>query len=501
MPEVAYRSLPAFLEKKAQVVAFPVFLLWGEESLCKTAMRRLVHVLLPEGEQSFNFESLEGNDENVATAIQSVNTYALLGGGRVILLTDVEFFNSGRDPKDLDDLPQKIRQAFDKPAMAAATRLLLRLLAAEKLSLTDCTPTDLAPIFSSRKSQPVDLDWLAALLENCRQQELDTHPTDSAAALLLKAIEDGFPAGNYLILISERVHRSKRLYRRIVERGVVVDCSVPQGSRMADKKARREMLQQQAQTKLAARQKTMDAGAMAALQEMTGFDLRTFAHNLDKLINYTGERKTIQAADVRQVLSRTRKDPLYDFTDAVSRRSLARALALLDSLLADGIHPLQLHMAMVNQIRKLLVAGDFVQSPDGAAWQSSMNYTRFQTQVMPVLKNFDRQLEDLQHSWDQALAAREKPAEKKKSKRRSGTVSSLSISGAHAYAVFLLLQKCSQFKQHELIDVLMLLQRTDMRLKRSDGQPQRLLEAVLFKICGIHGRDVRRPSGPRQPAR
>lgn len=499
MPEVTYPSLPAFLKKEAQVSAFSVFLLWGEESLCKDAVRRLIHVLLPEGEKSFNFERIEGSGENIVAALQGVNTYALLGGGRVVLLTDVEIFHSGGDRQEVADLPEKIRRAFDKPDMATAARLLLRLLKAAKLPLADCTPDALAPFFATVKNPPQDAGWLAALLENCRRQDSERRVAGNAAALLQEAIESGFPAGNRLILTAERVHRRRRLYRCIVERGVVVDCSVPQGNRVADKKARQAMLQQKARAMLSDREKTMDANAMAVLQEMTGFDLRTFSHNLEKLISFTGKRKTIQAADVREVLTRTRKDPLYDFTDAVSRRSLDRALFLLDSLLADGAHPLQLHMALVNQIRKLLVARDFIASPDGAVWNSGMNYGRFQARVLPALKNFDRRLEDLQHSWGQTPAAPEKPADGKKSRPAGKTAASLSIGGAHAYAVFLLLQKCSRFKTSELIEVLLELQRTEMRLKRSGGHPQRLLEGVIFKICGVPVRDGRRFPGNRQP--
>ena len=44
---------------------------------------------------------------------------------------------------------------------------------------------------------------------------------------------------------------------------------------------------------------------------MTGFDLRTFINNLEKLIAYTGERKNITKDDVKSVLERTRIDPIY----------------------------------------------------------------------------------------------------------------------------------------------------------------------------------------------
>ena len=70
--------------------------------------------------------------------------------------------------------------------------------------------------------------------------------------------------------------------------------------------------------------------------EMTGFDLRTFSSNLDKLISYVGDRTEISIDDVETVLQRTKKDPLYELTNAVSERNAPQAIFFLDSLLSDN---------------------------------------------------------------------------------------------------------------------------------------------------------------------
>ena len=77
------------------------------------------------------------------------------------------------------------------------------------------------------------------------------------------------------------------------------------------------------------------------LHEMTGFDLRTFSGNLEKLVDYVGARQEITAADVEAVLNRTRQDPIYELTGALADRNPEQALFFLDSLLADGMFSLQ----------------------------------------------------------------------------------------------------------------------------------------------------------------
>jgi DNA polymerase-3 subunit delta len=85
--------------------------------------------------------------------------------------------------------------------------------------------------------------------------------------------------------------------------------------------------------------KRMANDARQRLMQWTGFDLRTLSGNLEKLISFAGDRKTITDADVTAVLQRTRKDPIFEFTNAVADRDLSAALFFMKSLLEDGMHP------------------------------------------------------------------------------------------------------------------------------------------------------------------
>ena len=98
----------------------------------------------------------------------------------------------------------------------------------------------------------------------------------------------------------------------------------------------------------------MDKATYQALVEKTGFDLFTFTNNLEKLANFVGDRKQITVADTEAVLTRTKLDPIYALTNAIADRDLEKALYLLKSLFAGGVHPLQALAAITNQTRKLL---------------------------------------------------------------------------------------------------------------------------------------------------
>jgi DNA polymerase-3 subunit delta len=73
---------------------------------------------------------------------------------------------------------------------------------------------------------------------------------------------------------------------------------------------------------LAARGKRMSSGAWEVLGRKTGVQLRNAMAALEKLITYTGERKTIEVSDVEEVISRTREDKVFDLTAALAEKNL-----------------------------------------------------------------------------------------------------------------------------------------------------------------------------------
>lgn len=476
MPETSYQELDGVLQAEAQLRSCGVFLLWGQEALCGRALEKIADILLPGGRRNPAFETLDGTDVNVPAAIERVGTYSLLSAGRIVLLSDSTFFHARQDH---GELLAKAAAAFADNRLKQAANWLLKLLAVENLGLDDVSAKTIRR-FKGIDEPEENLAWVADLVDYCRGQGLDVPADMDAAGVLKGAVERGFPKGNYLMITCARVRKTISLYRTVKKQGLIVDCSVPGGSRAADRKARSGLLRQQAGEILASAGKRMTPDALTAVEEMTGFEPRTFAHNLEKLVSYAGGRERITRDDVDRVLSRSRSDPIYEFTGAVINRRLEDALFYLRSLLAEGAHPLQLLAAMVNQLRRLVLIRGFTRSPEGACWKAGLSFNRFKAAVLPAVQSHDAALQEVMAAWDLETV----DGERKKKKKKSGSPDLMMLKkGASPYALYMRFRESESFGMQELVRLMQELRRTDAGMKTSAQSPTVLLEAAVISIC------------------
>ncbi len=485
MPEIAYQELDRRLQADEKLPSRGVFLIWGNEALCSRALEKIAATLLPDGRRNPAFETLDGSDANVPLAIERVGTYALLSQGRIVVLSDSSVFH-GR--QDRGELLEKAAVAFADGRMKQAADWLLKLLAVENLGLDDISVKTIRRLRGSDGAEE-DLAWVMDLVDYCREQGLEVPAATDAAGLLKGAVEKGFPRGNYLIVTCAKVRKTTSFYRVAKKQGLIIDCSVPGSGRSADKNTRRRLLRRQAEEILAQAGKRMAPDALAAVEEMTGFDLRTFSHSLEKLISYTGGRPHITRDDVEQAISRSRRDPIYEFTGAVFKRQLDRALFYLKSLLGEGMHPLALLAALVNQLRRLMLIKGFSESRQGACWQPGMPFSRFQAVVLPAVKEQDAALQAVVASWPTISAAAEgKAGGKKGPPKRAGSSDLLLFGkGTSPYALYMRFKESEAFSMQEMVQLLQKLRMTETELKTSSRAPSLLLEDIVVSICSPPG--------------
>ena len=363
MPEIHHKLVKKYLKdlnEDPDKPFAPVYLIFGEELLVKNAFDDLLEKMLPGAGRSANYDPVEGAVENIYEVIERVNTYSLLGGAKVVAMRESKIFYAQQDKSRL---LERSKNAYDDDDLIKAAKYFLSLLGNLNLAFDD--------VDKSNRQKALNLDpglsrgdeWLDDIIGYCMEKNLRIpDPADETVALQ-RAIEKGFPRNNHLLITTDIVDKRRSLYKTIKDRGVVIDCAVPKGDRRADKMAQEDVLLQKMTEILKPNNKEMDKGAYLALMDMTGFDLRTFCGSLEKLIDYVGERNTITVEDVESVLKRTKKDPIYDFTNAIADRQIEKALFLLNSLLEAEFHPLQILSAITNQVRKLLLAKDFAKSP------------------------------------------------------------------------------------------------------------------------------------------
>lgn len=489
MPEINYKALKKHLKEFV-----PVYLIYGEEMLYKASLNELLDAMIPADKRSHNYDPLDGTDENVQVAIDHVNTYSLLSGSKVVAICDSNIFYSKQNKEILENA----KEAYDNEDDKEAARYLLNLMGNLKLSLEDLRPENRnKPI---KKILNIDTDildddlWVSNIISYCVENNLAVITSGDSVERLQSAIEKGFPKGNHLIITTDLADKRRKLYKTIKEKGLIIDCSVPKGDLSKDKKAQEPVLKERMNAILKQFGKTIEKNAFGAMCEMTGFDLRTFTQNLEKLVSYVGERKEITVDDVEFVLERTKQDPVYELSNAIASRNIEMTLFILDSLLADPkFHPLQALAGLANQIRRLLLVKGFIESSYGGDWDYwiGLGYLRnewptadFKNYVMPAIQEHDRALLDQIKSWENQEADDQSTTKKAKKKKDTWMSDLMIVKNPNSpIPVYKLLQNSERFTKDEIIAAFEILSEADKRLKSTGQNPKIILEQAIIRIC------------------
>ena len=489
MPEIQYKELNDYLQnlkenQKANGFA-PVYLIYGESLLYKSALETLLDVLLPKKNRSFNYEAIDGTNGHIKEVVERINTYSLLVETKVVAICDSKIFYSKQDE---GLILQKAKEAYDTQNMKEAAKLLLSLLGILNLSFDDISETNRIKSLKLDSDKSSDHEWLDKVIKFCKENNLFIPSEAYNVDILQQAIEKGFPKRNHLVITTDRVDKRRKLFKIIKKIGMIIDCSVPKGDRRADKIAQEAVLSERMEVLLNRYEKIMDKGAYRAMYEMTGFDIGTFSDNLEKLISYVGNRKRITAKDVAFVLKRTKKDPIYELTNAIADRDIDKSLFFLNSLLMEKFHPLQILASMTNQIRKLLVIRDFAESDHGSSWYPEMQYAQFNKNVMASVQSYNKELLGQIENWDDMLLGdMDGDTQQKKKKRETKKrkpVTDLEIPD-NPYPVYKMLIKSEKFTKNELIDDIEHLSQADFRLKYTKQRPKIILEEAILWICKV----------------
>ena len=497
MSEIKYKTLDTYLKDfqkgsatKAQnnhVEPAPVYLIYGEEYLYKIAYEKLLDALIPEASRAFNLETIEGPNENVAEVIERVNTFSLLAGPKVVIVRDSSTFDSKLDK---DRFLDKIRQAYQNNDLNKASKYFLRFMGLLNLSFSDVSNENRYKTLKIDPEKTRDERWLDDIIGFCQENNLRIPAGEDSEALLQNAIERGFPPQNYLVITTGAIDKRRSLYKSIKNHGLIIDCSVPKGDRKADKMVQKGVLDAKLSDALSKSRKTMDKDGYQVLYELTGFDLRTFSNNLEKLIAYVGDRPNITRQDVEFVIKRTKKDPIYAFTNAITEKNIEEALFYLESLMSEGLKPIrpeQIIVAIANQMRKLRVIKCFVASPTGKRWHAGCSFMDFKRNVLPNMQAYDRTLQNQLTAWEQkpAMDTENESASKTDSKKSEAATDLLVATTArNPYPVYQLLKKSEKFTEDQLLNAFESLNRADLRLKTTGENKKLILEEAIFNICG-----------------
>ena len=483
MPIISHKDVDGYLKQFPKILedgTVPsVYLVYGEEVLYKAVLESILDILVPAEKRSFLYEPFEGTDENVIDALRSVNTFALLQGVKVVGILDSRIFYS---KQDTSKLLEKANAAHKRREYRQAAGAVMSLLGMLNVRVSDLADRAVRSSLKFEQSSVADGEWFDELIDYCRDKRLVPGGTADAAGALMQAIENGFPQNHYLVITTDVVDKRKRLFKLIREKGQVIDCSVPRGERQADKAEQEAVLYKQMVDVLKKEHKTMSRPAFAMLKDMTGFDPRTFSNNISKLVDYVGSRKEITPHDVEVLLKRTRQDPIYSFTNALTDADADSALFFMRSLLDNNFHPLQMIAAVANHLRKLILIREFLDHGPDNFFNASTSFNLFRSNIMPQVKQHDEALKNELAEW-QTSVSKEKKGKKKAKKNIADVL--IAPNPNNPYPVYKLFQKAHGIAGDRMVTAMGLLGEADSRLKSSRQPSEDILEWTVIRILDL----------------
>lgn len=456
MHETTHKGLDRLLAEIEAGRSYSVYLLYGDEFLYKAAFKSLLDTLIPAAHQGFNYEPLDGEKVKAHEVIERLSTFPLIPSSKIVAVHGTKVFYS---LAAADEFLRKSREAYEGGNFREAGRYLLYVLSLAGVSIEEVADGNwkrlldkyLVGNLDAAGKGGADTPWVDDIIRFCRDEGMTMAVSEDDAQLLNDAILKGWPETNYLILTTDMVDKRRKLYKTIKKTGVVIDCSLPPGSRTAERRQQQDALQHHMKAALESAHKTVARGAFDALYEKVGPEMRRFDSELNKLISFVGNRKEILASDVEAVSKRTREDPIYEMTNAIGNREVGKALFYVDNLLKNNFFPLQVLSAAANQIRKLMLAKNFSRGGHAGTWRKDLSYQAFQKNVLPQLQKCE---------------------------------SDLLAGNTHPYPVYMTLRNSENYTLEELAEALETLLDADLRLKRSGQDPKMVLERAIFRICG-----------------
>lgn len=101
--------------------------------------------------------------------------------------------------------------------------------------------------------------------------------------------------------------------------------------------------------------KEINKEAVTRLHEIVGLNTADLAREIDKLVTFVGDRKTIGISDTNAVCSHLHQVKSWDLLDAIGERNLKRALSIYKQCINQGENPIALITMIANRFRELLL--------------------------------------------------------------------------------------------------------------------------------------------------
>ena len=275
-----------------------VYLFYGPEVfLIKYYLKSIEEKILDQNTAAFNKTVFEGKTP-VTKIIDSCDTLPVFSERKLVIVKESGFFKSGTESKKSSAESEKDNKNKEEKTEDQNENKLNE----KKL-----------------KKSKSDADILAEYLKN-------------------------LPSYNCLIFIENEIDKRLKLAKEIEKQGLVVEFPYQKP----------EDLVKWVQNIVKSNKKQIDPETASLLVEISDFGMTGIRNEIDKLLAYVGDRKTITLDDVRKVGSKTPKSIIFDLTDAIVAKNMADSLKLLSELITLKEPIPKIIFMIARQFRQLL---------------------------------------------------------------------------------------------------------------------------------------------------
>jgi DNA polymerase III subunit delta len=408
----------------------PFYLLWGEEFLVRKAADELVRHLLPRSALALSYSTRDG--ASPAELAQDLSTLPLLRGRKVVFTTDPEFL---APKKSRGDPLAKAREAWKSGRRKEGARRVLGLAA--KAGWTKVPSPEQWKEELGVDLNDADLSLLREVFAFCEEEQITAPGSDVSP--LVDLLEKGLPDTQILVIAATEVDPKNALVKIARERGRLIERKV--AARLKDLD-----VSEAVQEVLAPLKKRLSSDAEALLKDRCGANMRALQMELEKLALHA-EGPVIEAADVEQLVGRSREEEFLELSNAFQQRDLEAALAYVADAIQQGAPPLLVLGAVASILRTLLLNHDrLVRLARGRV---PRYFDEFKSRLFPAILK-------------ETAADGQRPP--------------------HPYAAFVGIQAAGRYERGELLGALASCAEADVALK-SSGNGKLVLERLLWSVC------------------